>query len=388
MRQLRTLEIAAHAAYDNWRRPRATRASDVPFSPEAITPEWLTAVLCGADAKARVLDATPLGGSVGTSTRQAFELALNEEAIASGVPARLFVKSTPALAQRLLLGLSKVIWGEVGFYQSFRRNVDLEAPVGYFAAALPRSLRSIVVMEDVVATKGASFNSNGDAVSQLEMAGLLEGLATLHGRYWAVSGLQREHPWLRDTPTYLRDNDQMIDMKHWGAIGTEIAGALVPRSLRGRMDDVWRGILTCNAEAARRPATILHGDAHIAQTYKTCEGRMGLSDWQVLLHGEWAWDVSYIMSTGLEIEDRRAWEKALLRHYLDRLARAGGPQLAFDDAWRLYRQNILYAYTAWAFTIGYNGAVRVVQPELTTSRLVKRTAQAIEDLDSISAALN
>jgi hypothetical protein len=386
MRQLRTLEIAAHAAYDNWRRPLARRSDDVPYAPEAITREWLTAVLCAADADARVLDVIPRGGSVGTCTRQAFELVLNDEAVALGVPARLFVKSTPALAQRLLLGLSKVIWGEVGFYRSFRRSVDIEAPMGYFAAAAPRSLRSIVVVEDVVATKGARFNGDGDAISRSEMADLLAGLAALHGRYWAASEVRREHPWLRDTRTYLRDNDRLIDMQRWAAVGTEAAGELVPKSLQGHMGDIWRGVVACNAEAAKRPATILHGDAHIAQTYQTREGRMGLSDWQVLLHGEWAWDVSYIMSTGLEIEDRRAWEKDLLGHYLDRLAAAGGPAMSFDEAWRPYRQNVLYAYTAWAFTMGYNRSVRVVQPELTTSRLVRRTAQAIEDLESISAA--
>jgi len=244
----------------------------------------------------------------------------------------------------------------------------------------------IVVMEDVVATKGARFNGDGDAISRSEMAELLGGLATLHGRYWGASELRREHPWLRDTRTYLRDNDRLIDMKRWAAVGTEAAGELAPQSLRGRMDDIWRGVVACNAEAAQRPATLLHGDAHIAQTYQTREGRMGLADWQVLLHGGWAWDVSYIMSTGLEIEDRRAWEKDLLGHYLDRLAAAGGPAMSFDDAWRPYRQNVLYAYTAWAFTIGYNRSVRVVQPEVTTARLVRRTAQAIEDLESISAA--
>lgn len=384
---LRTGEIAAHARFDNLLQPKARGAGDVPYSHDAITAEWLTAVLCRNAPGAEILNVVTCGGSVGSSTRHALALTRNRQAIEAGIPERLFVKSTPILMQRLLLGLSKVIYGEVGFYMHFRPQIDIEAPLGYFACVAPRSLRSMILMEDVVVTRGAAFNTQGDAINKEDMADLLGGLARLHAGFWGATNLAAEHPWLRDTRTYLRDNNRLIDMKHWVAVGTEQAGELVPQALRGRVDDIWAGILACNARAAREPMTLLHGDAHIAQTYRTKAGRMGLSDWQVLLRGHWAWDVSYIVTTGLETDDRRAWEADLLRHCMAELAAAGGPELTFNQAWDAYRANILYAYAAWAFTIGHNSAVQAVQPEITTERLVQRTAHAIHDLDAVGAAL-
>lgn len=381
----RRSEVAAHVAADRLIRPAARRRADVPYSWEAVTKDWLTATLCTSVPGGKILDFVPTGGSVGTSTRQGFRLTRNSAAIAAGVPEHIFTKSTPILMQRLLLGLSHCVDGEVGFYRSFRNQVEMEAPLGYHACLAPRSLRSMVVMEDVVATKGARFNMQGDAISKEQMADLLGSLARLHAGFWNSADLTTRN-WLRDTVTYLHGNHQFLQMAHWGGIGMEVAPHLIPKRLQGRINDIWDGIVRWNTAArAFMPSTLLHGDAHIAQTYMTQEGRMGFSDWQVLLKGSWAWDVSYIVSTGLEIEDRRSWERDLLASYLAELEAAGGPAIDWNEAWDCYRANIPYAFMAWAFTIGHNSATQSVQPALTTERLFQRTAIAMDDLDSIRA---
>jgi hypothetical protein len=380
---LRKAEIALHARYDSAIRPLARGIGDIPWSWEAITPEWLTATLCRHIPGGAVLGTRATAGSVGSSTRQGFDLDLNDAARAAGVPDRIFTKSTPILMQRLLLGLSNCLFGEVGFYRDFRPQLEMEAPRGYWACVAPRSMRSMIVMEDVVATRQAEFNMSGDAVTQEQMASLLLGLARLHARFWRDASLKQHH-WLRDTPTYLGDNHRFLRMAHWAGVGMDAAPELIPASVRGRIDDIWAGVVRRNAQDARDgDATLLHGDAHIAQTYRTGDGAMGFCDWQVMLRGSWAWDVSYIMSTGLEVADRRDWERALLASYIEQLAAAGGPALDPAAAWDAYRAHIPYAFLAWAFTIGHNRMGQAVQPELTTRRLVERTASAMADLESI-----
>lgn len=370
---------------DALRDPLARRVGDVPWRWEAITPDWMTATLCRGVPGAKVLKVSPANGSVGTSTRQALDLVLNDSARAAGIPSRVFTKSTPMVKQRLLLG--NCLFGEAGFYRDFRPQIEMEAPTGYWACVADRSLRSMIVMEDVVATRQAVFNMDGASVSYDEMAGLLTGLARLHGRFWQDASLAKRR-WLRDTPAYLDDNHRYLAMSHWAGVGMEIAPELLPAGVAGRIDDIWAGIVRRNArERLDRNFTLLHGDAHIAQTYRTGDAKMGFCDWQVMLRGPWAWDVSYIVSTGLDIEDRRAWEERLLRGYADELAASGGPRLEWAHLLEAYRAHIPYAFVAWAFTIGYSTQVREVQPELTTRRLVERTAAAMSDHRSIDLNL-
>jgi hypothetical protein len=44
---LAALKIGGRVAYERLARPKARQFDDVPCTPYAVTPEWLTAVLCG-----------------------------------------------------------------------------------------------------------------------------------------------------------------------------------------------------------------------------------------------------------------------------------------------------------------------------------------------------
>ena len=45
------LKVSSRVLYEKLARPMAREAGDVPRSPDAITPEWLTAVLCSRHAR-------------------------------------------------------------------------------------------------------------------------------------------------------------------------------------------------------------------------------------------------------------------------------------------------------------------------------------------------
>ncbi len=112
---------------------------------------------------------------------------------------------------------------------------------------------------------------------------------------------------------------------------------------------------------------------------------MGFTDWQVVLCGSWAYDFAYVVASGLDVADRRAWERDLLTGYLERLAACGAPVLDFDIAWLAYRQQALYPYFIWLSTIGHSVIQPKYQPDEVCLGIIERTATAVLDLDAAEA---
>jgi hypothetical protein len=380
----RIARVCAAAAGERVRGVRVVHAEDVPRSPEDITVEWLTAVLCSNAPAARVTTATPHEGSSGTTTRRTLELAYNEAGTAADLPTRLFVKCTSTVAQRIMLGLGGLIHGEPGFYNHVRQGLEIEAPRGYFGAVDERSWRSIVLLEDVVRTRGARFWRAGTAIGREQVEDLLAHVARWHGALWGSPRLSHWR-WLRMPADQMRLIDSLIGLADRRAAGAARAHAVVPAALRARQDDLYVGLRRSMELLSQGRPTYLHGDLHIANTYLTREGRMGIADWQVGLKGSWAYDYAYLVTTALAVEDRRAWERDLLDVYLDRLAAAGGPPIPREDAWEAYRQATLYPYFAWVYTIGRSRLQPTFQSDEVSLVMIERIATAIDDLDSLRA---
>ena len=112
---------------------------------------------------------------------------------------------------------------------------------------------------------------------------------------------------------------------------------------------------------------------------------MGIADWQVGLTGSWAHDVAYLITTALEVEDRRRFERDLLDFYVECLAGAGGGTLPRQAAWTAYRQATFYPYFAWVYTIGRSRLQPSFQPDEISLTMIERIAAAVEDLNSLGA---
>lgn len=101
---------------------------------------------------------------------------------------------------------------------------------------------------------------------------------------------------------------------------------------------------------AAAPTCLVHGDLHTGNIYEQADGRPGLIDWQVVQHGVWALDVAYHLATVLDPDELARHERALLDHYLDRLATHGVTPPDRDQAWSLYRSYLPYGLFMWAIT--------------------------------------
>lgn len=378
----RAATVGALVLAEKVRHPVARSAEDVPRDGASLTNEWLSATLCRGVPGATVVGFSNPGGSVGTSTRLALRVEYNQAGQDAGLPTKLFTKTTASYRQRLLLGAARVLDGETHFFMRFRPHLEIEAPMGYWGAVDPGSWRSIVIMEDIAETRGADFITATTPVSRDQVFDLVGNLATMHGTFWEDPRLKV----LKTPRDHLRNVGDMINMAARAKVGMERSKEVMPPALLGQADRMWKGTqIALEKATSELPPTLLHGDSHVGQTYVTRDGKMGLADWQAIQQGGWAYDFAYLVGSSCDPADRREWEEALLRAYLEQLAAAGGKAPSFDEAWLAYRQQLFYPYSAWAFTIGRAFYQPLMQPDEVSLVIVHRLATAIDDHDSFGA---
>ena len=376
-------EIKKHFEAERAARGPLVSAADLPISYEAITTAWLTNVLARQHAGAEVISWRSSEPDEGTSSRRRIFLTWNEAGTRAKLPATVFCKATQSLASRYILALNGGIEAEVTFYNVVRPGLAVEAPQAYFASFHPRSFNSIIIMRDL--GQEARFCQHSTPMSLERAQSQMKLLATLHARYYASPEL---------TTTLARFNTWekyfTVTVEHAGfgpacARGFAEAQDVIPPRLFRRAGEVWPATLASVERHRELPRTLVHSDVHLKNWYVAANDEMGLNDWQCSCKGNWGRDLAYAISTGLAIDDRRAWERDLLRFYLDRLHAAGGPALAFDDAWVIYRQQLFSALAWWTGTLGQPPEAPKMQPKASSLEFIKRMTYAIDDLDALDS---
>ena len=379
---LKAVEVGGHMLYEKVKKPVARTIDDVPISGATVTTEWLTAVLCRNAPGAHVVSFSNPGGSSGSTERMALRVTYDEAGQRAGLPTELFTKSATAFSQRLLTGGSDVIHGEEHFFMGLRDKTTMEAPRGYWAKADDRSWRSIAIMEDIAATRGARFVGPTERLSREQMHDIVTTLACMHGQLWEDPAINVLHT-LRE---YIQRTTAMVALRDRAEVGMERAKHEIPAGLQGQADRIYNAtVASLGIGTDQMPQTLLHGDAHVGQTYVTGEGRMGYADWHHCLRGGWAYDFAYCVNSACEPEDRREWERGLMETYLKALAEYGGVAPSFDEAWLAYRQQCFWPFVAWVFTIGRAWYQPEMQPVDRCLAIIRRTGAAIDDLDSFGA---
>jgi hypothetical protein len=365
------------------RCPPVSTIAEVPTSRHQLTRPWLTAALCAGHPGALVDDFETYDVSSGTATRWGFRVSYNEAGREAGLPTDLFAKTAQTLKQRLAHGFGGIQMAESTFYSTFRPRLDVEAPQGYFATHDPRSWRGIAIMEDLVATKGATFMKPPDPLSRADIETLVADMAVLHGSFWESA--EPAATGLRTFYEFLVTADSFISWRPRCRVGEQRAASVLPAALAGRWGDIFDAAVNVLARDRGGPEVLLHGDPHAGNIYRTAAGRAGFCDWQAVARGSWAHDVTYAIQTSLAVEDRRAWERDLVALYLDRLGAAGGKAPGFEEAWLEYRRHSFYGYIAWAFPLGRAFYHPKWQPDEYSLAILERAANAIVDLDAFDA---
>ena len=380
---LAALKIGGRVAFERLVRPKARRLEDVPCSPDAITPEWLTAVLCRnvPDAVVTGVDVKP--ASAGTHERHQLIVSYNEAGRRGGLPRSMFTKSLPSVVTRMIGGFNGTARVEGRFYMQLRPQRDIEAPIGYHAASDRQSFASILLLEDMVATKSATFCNYRTYVSRETAEDMIDVLASLHARFHGDGQLATRYPWVASYPRWFTIGAEKMSLEHYTRKAFDVASHVIPASVLAQRDVVWPAAKRALAVHDSEPQGLIHSDVHIGNWYRTGAGKMGLCDWQCLARGHWSRDFAYAVTAALTPEDRRKWEKDLLLRYLDRFAGLTGTRPDFDTSFLHYRQQMVHALLMWTITLCHSPLLPNMQSEATTLAMIERISTAMADQDSL-----
>jgi hypothetical protein len=271
---------------------------------------------------------------------------------------------------------------EVRFYDEIRPELSIEAPRAYGGLFDASTRRFGILMEDLT-LRSARFPNATMEVSLEALTGLVATLAELHARFWSSRRLDGDLAWV---PTRLSGGMFPV----FDGIGRELIHYQVEhhtfkedllRPLNRSVDRLWEDLWESQRRLAAGPVTLLHGDAHIANSYLLPDGSGGLLDWQLMARGNGANDLTYLLVTALEPEQRRKHERDLIRFYLDELRRHGVEQPpSAEEAWEYHRLAVVWGLViGWLITPPVNYGVPITEANIA------RLVTAAQDLESFRA---
>lgn len=345
----------------------------IPQSWDTLTPEWATAAIASRHPQSRISKANVLWRDDGTNRRARIGLSYER---GTG-PATLFIKSNDP-AHRAVHLRNGNLFNEA---QLFADNIALpvDHPLVYEAVADRDGGNFLLVMEDLAA-RDADPRDATRPLSVEQVANGVSGLARLHSRYWNFSG--ESQPSLAWVQTWAPTEGWQVGLRKRVPIGLERAAGLLPETLRAvdgdTIVDLWARYV---GTLAHEPVTLLHGDAHIGNTYVLPDDRVGFLDWQVVRRGGWSQDVGYFLVGALTQVDRRRSERDLIEAWRTALDIHPEQRPSSEAAWLHYRASPAYGLAIWLSTLGTDGW----QPPAISRALVQRYASAFVELDTADA---
>jgi hypothetical protein len=351
---------------------------EIPARAEDLTPELLTRVIDDMYPGTRVTDIEFLHvthyGEEMVSTSDRGKLRLTYENAPVELPRDVVLKM-----KRDDFELGALYDTEVGFYRHFRNELTIESPHAVGAVYEPDTLRFILLLEDL-SLKGARFLNASQHVTVEQVDSILDTQARLHAHFWDSPRFRGD---LAGIQSHVSGRlHAHFNRRHPKVPIESVAEHPWKQELLARVGknppELWAETLKAQAYQATLPQTIVHGDAHIGNTYLLPDGTGGLVDWQLTVRGAWVHDMNYTIITALEPEVARANEQELLKRYLERLAQYGASSPpSFDEAWKAYRMG-----PAWDLEVGW-----LIVPDFSYGPEISktnhyRTAQAYIDLET------
>jgi len=222
---------------------------------------------------------------------------------------------------------------EVRFYRELAGTVGIRTPVCHYAAVEPDTGWFTLVLEDLAPAEQGDQMA-GCSIDQAALA--LDELTRLHAPRWNDAALM-ELEWFHRADAGA--GTAMIVQALYDGFVERYADRLDPDHLELSR----RLIESLPHLMAQRtgPICITHGDYRLDNMlFGTAAGGPPLAvvDWQTCTTGPPLTDASYFVGAGLQVEDRRAHEEALIREYHRGLLAAGVEGFDWETCWTDYRR--------------------------------------------------
>ncbi|KAF4974287.1 hypothetical protein FZEAL_8791 [Fusarium zealandicum] len=342
------------------------KSSDpLPLSTEELTAAWFSKVLGKTVGDAKIVEVIH-----GTASKIRVELTFEDSADA---PTKVCVKGgfNPALLASLPFMFS-VYRLEAEFYYYIGPTVNVPLPQTVYCGTDTVNGQGIVVMADLKAD-GYTFGNPLEAWPASRVQAGVEQLAILHAKTW--DSKPEDFPWASKTVSLREAIVGLVSPEEWDKRFAGDARPPVPEHIvdRERVTATFKALWKLSNSTLN---CLVHGDAHIGNTFISPAGLPGFLDWQVIHVSSAMHDVAYFIIGSLSIEDRRKHEKRLVQHYLDALHQAGAPKFEIEEIWNEYRMHAFHGI-AWAL------AGPMMQSREVVDVMTERHCAAIVDHKSI-----
>jgi hypothetical protein len=353
---------------------------EIPKTPEALTPEWLSAALRTKVASAAYEPIAAGVGFLGKLGRLRLGYADGGAGADGGRPETLITKQ-PTLDEksRQLAIMFRFYDKEVRFYREMGPEAGIRVPKVHHADSDPASGDFVLLLEDLAP---ARLGDQLEGCSAQEARLAVESIARCHARWWRDPRLS-SFAWLPATNDPVHHFAQPVFQQCWPAFVQFVGDKLTP-DLRRTGETLAPNVVRMLDGVAGWPTTLVHGDYRADNLFfggPRGGAAVAAVDWQVSSRGGGAFDLAYFLSGNVTTPTRRAVEKDLLRLYVDTLAANGVADYGFDECFAHYRFGVLYCLVYSVIVIGTLDPSNARGLAMFHANF-ERVAAAIADLDA------
>lgn len=338
-----------------------------------VSPQWMTKAIAPRHPDVEVDDVELVTRDDGTNRRARFRLSYNKGA----GPEYVFCKAHTPM-HRIVHLRNGNLFNEARLFAS-GASLPVDHPLVYTAITDRLRLDFLLVMEDLT-QRGADPRDATQPMTVEQVADGVRGLARLHSQYWGLTN--KTQPALKWLKTWRPSRGWQVGLRRCVPLALERHREALPAEITrytgDEIVDFWAHFVS---GLSRGPATLLHGDAHIGNTYVLPDNRVGFLDWQVARRGNWSQDMGYFLVGALTQADRRDHEEQLLREYHDALQLPAAQRPSLEEVTLRYRASHAYGLAIWLSTLGSIG----YQSVDISLALAQRFSAAFVDHDTLSA---
>jgi hypothetical protein len=298
----------------------------IPASIAGVTPAWLTTVLradgtIGPDTKATILRPVQIGQGVGIMG-EIHRVVVSYEGDPGAAPTSVVVKLPSTFEANRQQGVDLGMYeAEVRFYAELGARTGAGLPHIHFASIESGTAEFVIVMEDL---SRLEMIDQVTGMSEAQARAAVHVLADIHAAWWDKVQTD-ELEWI---PSMIGPRIEMV---------SGIMGQLYPLFAQHFNDRLPEGGAELGERfatsyldlqrtlSARSPWTLAHQDFRVENLLfgDPDLDEVVVIDWQGMGRGPGAYDLAYLLSGSMTIEDRRTHEDRLVAEYHARLASHG-----------------------------------------------------------------
>ena len=307
--------------------------SNIPSAMSEVTDQWLIEKISGhpdfANKAIKSIERKTVGEGIG-QVGEFNQVMVETE---GGEQTKLFLKLRAPIEGMHAVALRyKMYEKEVRFYNELAAQTDVRTPKVIYADYEPETENVALLMEYM---DGWTSPDQLTGASHDQTIAAIKQLTAINAPFW---GRTADLPWL---PTMQTDYMQLTigDMQACKDIFWERFGGVLPVDEKdyALIIDQWPAVLDGLCEGT---LTFTHYDYRVENIFFSADAsEVAVIDWQLIAALRAGWDLTYLLSTNILTEQRRANEQQYIDLYLHHMAAQGvqydESELRQDMKWSL-----------------------------------------------------